>query len=127
MKNINLSANYTYAEQDFDQEGNPDFRTNFNTPMHKAKASFRYSDLFPNFGIGANFRWSDEYFWQAGFGDGIVPAYSVVDAQINYKIPKWKTLLKAGATNLLNDEYFTAIGTPYIGAQYYVAISINNL
>ncbi len=127
MKNINLSANYTYAEQDFDQEGNPDFRTNFNTPMHKAKASFRYTDLFPNFGIGANFRWSDEYFWQAGFGDGIIPAYSVVDAQINYKIPKWKTLLKAGATNLLNDEYFTAIGTPYIGAQYYVAISINNL
>lgn len=127
IKKINLGVNYTYAEQDFDQAANPDFRTNFNTPQHKAKASFRYTDLFPNFGIGGNFRWSDEYFWQAGFGDGIVPSYSVFDAQINYKIPKFKALIKAGGTNILNEEYFTAYGAPNIGAQYYVSISINNL
>jgi len=127
MKKINLGVNYTYSKQDFDQAANPDFRTNFNTAQHKAKASFRYSDLFPNFGFGANFRWSDEYFWQAGFGDGIIPSYSVLDAQINYKITKWKTLLKAGASNALNKEYFTAYGAPNIGAQYYISISINNL
>ncbi|MFT5103164.1 MAG: iron complex outermembrane receptor protein [Candidatus Latescibacterota bacterium] len=127
MKKINLGANYTYTKQDFDQAANPDFRTNFNTPQHKAKASFRYSDLFPNFGFGANFRWSDEYFWEAGFGDGIVPSYSVLDAQLNYKIKKWETLLKAGGSNILNKEYFTAYGAPYVGAQYYISISINNL
>lgn len=127
IQKINLGANYTYAEQDFDQASNPDFRTNFNTPMHKVKASFRYTDLFPNFGIGANFRWSDEYFWQAGFGDGIVPSYSVLDAQINYKIPKLKTMLKIGASNVLNEEYFTAYGAPNVGAQYYASIIINNL
>jgi outer membrane receptor protein involved in Fe transport len=127
MKKINLGVNYTYAEQDFDQAGNPDFRTNFNTPMHKVKASMRYTDLFPNFGFGANFRWSDEYFWQAGFGDGIVPSYSVLDAQLNYKIPKLKTMLKIGASNVLNEEYFTAYGAPNIGAQYYASIIINNL
>jgi iron complex outermembrane recepter protein len=127
MKKINLGVNYTYAKQDFDQAANPDFRTNFNTPQHKAKASFTYSDLFENFGFGANFRWSEEYFWQAGFGDGIVPSYSVLDAQINYKMTKWKTLFKAGASNVLNKEYFTAYGAPNIGAQYYISISINNL
>jgi outer membrane receptor for ferrienterochelin and colicin len=127
MSKINIGANYTYAKQDFDQDANPDFRTSFNTPQHKAKATFRYTDLLPNFGIGANFRWSGEYFWQAGFGDGIVPSYSVLDAQINYKIPKFKTMFKAGATNVLNDEYFTAFGAPNIGAQYYLSIIINNL
>ncbi|MBT8261785.1 MAG: TonB-dependent receptor [Bacteroidia bacterium] len=126
-KKVNLSANYTYADQDFDQEANPDFRTNFNTPMHKAKASVRVTDLFPNFGVGANFRWSDEYFWQAGFADGIVPSFSVLDAQINYKIPKLKTMIKAGASNVLNEEYFTAYGTGNIGAQYYVSLIVNNL
>lgn len=127
IKKINFGVNYTYAEQDFDQAGNPDFRTNFNTPMHKVKASFRYTDLFPNFGFGVNARWSDEYFWQAGFGDGIVPSYTVLDAQINYKIPKLKTMLKIGASNLLNDEYFTAFGAPNVGAQYYASLIVNNL
>jgi len=127
MKKVNLGANYTYAELDFDQEASPDFRTNFNTPMHKAKASMRVTDLFPNFGFGANYRWSDEYFWQAGFADGIVPSFSVLDAQINYKIPKLKTMLKVGASNVLNEEYFTAFGTGNVGAQYYISVIINNL
>jgi outer membrane receptor protein involved in Fe transport len=126
-KKVNLSANYTYADLDFDQEANPDFRTNFNTPQHKAKGSVRVTDLFPNFGLGANFRWSDEYFWQAGFADGIVPSFSVLDAQVNYKIPKLKTMIKVGASNVLNEEYFTAYGTGNIGAQYYVSLIVNNL
>ncbi len=127
INKINVGVNYTYAKLDFDQDANPDFRASFNTPQHKAKATFRYTDLFPNFGFGANFRYSGEYFWQAGFGDGIVPSYSVLDAQINYKIPKLKTMLKAGATNVLNDEYFTAVGAPNVGAQYYLSLIINNL
>lgn len=126
-KKINLSANYTYAELDFDQAANPDFRTNFNTPQHKAKGSVRVNDLFPNFGFGVNYRWSDEYFWQAGFADGIVPSFSVLDAQMNYKIPRLKTTLKVGASNVLNEEYFTAFGTGNVGAQYYASITINNL
>ena len=126
-KKVRLNANYTYADQDFDQEANPDFRTNFNTPMHKAKGGVRVTDLFPNFGFGANYRWSDEFFWQARFGDGIVPSFSVLDAQLNYSIPKWKTMIKVGASNVLNDEYFTAFGTGLIGSQYYASIIINNL
>ncbi|MCW5518372.1 TonB-dependent receptor [Aureitalea sp. L0-47] len=126
-KKVSVNANYTFADQDYDRDANPDFRTNFNTPMHKAKAGFRVTDLFEDFGFGANYRWSDEYFWQAGFGDGIVPSFSVLDAQINYKIPKWKTMIKVGASNVLNEEYFTAFGTGNIGAQYYASLIINNL
>ena len=52
--------------------------------------------------------------------NGVVPEYHVVDAQINLKIPSFKSTLKAGATNLLGDEYFTAFGTGNIGSMYYV-------
>ena len=122
-----LGFNYTYAKLDFDQEANPDFRTFFNTPEHKVKASFGNTEVFKNFGFNLAWRWSDNYFWEASFGDGDVPAFHVVDAQVNYRIPSLKSSIKVGATNLLQDEYFTAFGTGLIGSMYYVSLTINNL
>ncbi|PKV48470.1 outer membrane receptor protein involved in Fe transport [Aquimarina sp. MAR_2010_214] len=124
---FDLGVNYTYAEQDFDKDKDPDFVTNFNTPKHKVKATFGHANLFENFGFNASYRWSDSYFWEASFGNGNIPSFSVIDAQINYKIPKLKTTLKVGATNIGGDEYFTAFGTGFIGSQYYISLSINNL
>ena len=124
---FDLGVNYTYAEQDFDKSRDPDFRTEFNTPKHKVKATFGHTDLFKNFGFNTSYRWSDSYFWEASFGNGDVPSFSVIDAQINYKIPKLKAILKAGATNIGGDEYFSAFGTGFIGSQYYISLSINNL
>lgn len=124
---FDLSMNYTYAKLDFDRENNPDFRTSFNTPEHKVKASFGKTELFKNFGFNVSWRWSDTFFWEASFGDGIVPSFNVVDAQVNYRVPGIKSTFKLGATNLLADEYFTAFGTGFIGAQYYVSWTINNL
>ncbi len=124
---FDLGVNYTFAEQDLDGERDPDFRTEFNTPKHKVKATFGHSNLFKNFGFNASYRWSDDYFWEAAFGNGEVPSFSVIDAQLNYKIPALKTILKAGATNIGGDEYFTAFGTGLIGSQYYVSLTINDL
>ncbi len=124
---FDLSANYTYSKLDFDVKQNPDFRTNFNTPEHKVKASFGKTELFKNFGFNVSWRWSDNYFWEASFGDGDVPSFNVLDAQINFRVPSLKSTFKAGATNLLQDEYFTAFGTGFIGSQYYVSWTINNL
>lgn len=123
---FDLSANYTYARLDFDVAANPNVRTNFNTPEHKVKASFGKTDLFENLGFNLSWRWSDNYFWEANFGDGEVPAFNVLDAQVNYRIPKYKSTIKLGASNLLQDEYFTAFGTGYIGSIYYLSLTINN-
>ncbi|MEM7087387.1 MAG: TonB-dependent receptor [Bacteroidota bacterium] len=126
--NFDLGGNYTYAYLDFDTEANPDFRTNFNTPEHKVKATFGNAELFKNFGFNVAWRWSDNYFWEASFGDGDVPAFHVLDAQLNYRVPGFlKSQFKVGATNLLMDEYFTAFGTGLIGSMYYVSWTINNL
>lgn len=125
--NFDIEGNYTFAEQDFDQASAPDFRTAFNTPKHKVKVSFGNTELFTNFGFNLNYRWSDTYFWQASFADGQVPSFSVLDAQVNYKLPNWKTMVKAGATNIGGQDYFTAYGTGLIGQQYYVSLIFNNL
>lgn len=122
-----LSGSYTYAKQDFDQEANPDFMSNFNTPEHKFKASLGNTDVFENFGFNLAYRFSDDYFWEATFGNGVVPEFHVLDAQLNYRVPSIKSSFKVGATNLLGDEYFTAFGTGFIGSMYYVSWTINNL
>ncbi|GAA4235294.1 TonB-dependent receptor [Postechiella marina] len=127
FKDFDLSGSYTYAKLDFNREKYPDFTTNFNTPEHKFKASFGNTDLFENFGFNIAYRFSDDYFWEATFGNGIVPEFHTVDAQINLKVPSMKSIFKAGATNLLGKEYFTAFGTGHIGSMYYVSWTINNL
>ncbi|PIX08366.1 MAG: hypothetical protein COZ75_12395 [Flavobacteriaceae bacterium CG_4_8_14_3_um_filter_34_10] len=127
LGNFDLDGNYTFADEDFDQASSPDFRTSFNTPKHKVKVSFGNTELIKNLGFNINYRWSDSFVWQATFADGKVPAYSVVDAQINYTIPIIKSTLKVGAANIGNNEYFTAFGTGLIGSQYYVSLTINNL
>lgn len=126
LKKFDFTANYTYTKQDFDRTLYPDFRTNFNTPEHKVKASFGSTELVDNFGFNVAWRWSDDYFWEATFGDGEVPSFSTVDAQINYTIPSLKSTLKLGAANLGGYDYFTAFGTGLIGSQYYLSLTINN-
>lgn len=127
LGNFDVGGSYTYTKQDFDQASFPDFKTSFNTPEHKAKLNFGNTELFTNFGFNVAWRWSDNYYWQATFGDGEIPAYHSLDAQISYTIPALKSSLKAGATNVLGKEYFTAIGTGSIGSMYYVSWTINNL
>ena len=123
---FDLSGSYTYAKLDFDRDTYPDFTTNFNTPEHKFKASFGNTEVFENFGFNIAYRYSDDYYWEATFGNGVVPEYHVLDAQVSLKVPSFKSTFKAGATNLLGDEYFTAFGTGFIGSMYYVGWTINN-
>ena len=125
--NFDLSANYTYAKQDFDDNKYPDFRTSFNTPEHKVKVIFGNTEFIKNLGFNVAWKWSDTYEWQATFADGQIPSYHTIDAQFNLTIPKLKSSLKAGAVNALGEEYFTAIGTGYIGSMYYLSWTINNL
>ena len=123
--NFEIGGNYNYADLDFDQATFPDFRTNFNTPEHKFKAFFGNTELFENFGFRVNYRWSDEYLWQASFADGTIPSYSILDAQFTYSLPSFKSSFKIGGSNILGEEYISAIGTGSIGSIYYVSWTIN--
>jgi len=123
---FDVGVNYTYnLLEDAEDLRARGIRTNFNTPEHRFKASFGHTELFKNFGFGINYRWSDEYFWEASFQDGDIDSFSVLDAQINYAVPSIKSVFKIGGSNILNDEYVTAFGTGNIGAIYYVTWSIN--
>ncbi|WP_223549806.1 TonB-dependent receptor domain-containing protein [Aestuariivivens sp. NBU2969] len=127
LGNFDLSGSYTYAKLDFDRDTYPDFVTNFNTPEHKFKASFGNTELFKNFGFNVAYRFSDDYYWEATFGDGVIPEFHVLDAQINLTVPSLKSIFKVGGTNLTGKEYYTAYGTGFLGSMYYISWTINNL
>lgn len=124
-KGFELSANYNYAQFDFDQSLDPSFEAGFNTPKHRAKASIGNEKLFKNFGFNISGRWNSEYLWQSTFADGMIDAATVIDAQINYALPKLKSVLKLGAANLGGKEYQQVLGAGLIGQQYFASITIN--
>jgi len=123
---FNLGANYTYAKFDFDQASDPDFEAGFNTPEHKVKIQFGKQNVFKNFGFNINARWQDEYRWESTFLDADITSRTVIDAQINYSVPAWKSVFKVGGANLTGQEYLSAPGVGAIGSQYYIAWTINN-
>ena len=126
MDDFDFSVSYTYAKMDFNESSDPGFEPSFNTPEHKVKASFGNPKLFKNFGFNVNWRWNDYYLWQATFADGYLPAKSLLDAQVNYTLPKLKSTIKVGGSNILGYEYVSAPGSGAIGALYYVSWTINN-
>ncbi|AUC16827.1 hypothetical protein BTO06_17495 [Tenacibaculum sp. SZ-18] len=123
---FNVGLNYTWSKFDFDQSSDPDFEAGFNTPEHKVKFQFGHTNIFDNFGFNLNVRWQDEYYWESTFHDANIDARTVIDAQMNYKIPSLKSIIKVGGANLTGQEYFSAPGVGAIGSQYYISWTINN-
>jgi len=120
-----FGLNYTYAKFDFDQDTDPDYEAGFNTPEHSVKVSFGNTDLFENFGFKVDARWQNEFLWESTFADALIKERTVVDAQINYRVPKLKSIFKVGGTNLGGEEYMSAPGVGSIGSMYYVSWVVN--
>ncbi|MFV8347643.1 TonB-dependent receptor domain-containing protein [Flavobacterium sp. ZB4P13] len=120
-----VGVNYNYAEFKFDQAKDPSFEAGFNTPKHRVKASLGNEKLFNNFGFNISGRWNNEYLWQSTMADGMIDAATVIDAQINYNIPKLKSTLKLGASNIGGKEYTQVLGAGLIGQQYFASWTIN--
>lgn len=126
FKDFNLGANYTLSRMIFDQSSDPTFQPGFNTPEHQVKVSFGNANLFKNFGFNINARWQSEFLWQSSFLNGLVEDRTVLDAQMNYRIPSMKSRFKIGGTNLTGKEYVVAPGSGSIGSLYYISWTINN-
>lgn len=106
------------------------FQAGFNTPKYRLNAGLGNSGLGKKerIGFNVNLRWQDSFFWEGGgLADGTVKSYTTLDAQVNYKLPKIKSQIKLGGTNITNKYYQTGFGNPYIGGMYYVSLAYNIL
>jgi len=106
------------------------FQAGFSTPKYRFNAGFGNSGLGKKkvIGFNINLRWQDDFYWESGgLADGTVKAYTTLDAQVNYRLPKIKSMIKLGGTNITNKFYQTGFGNPYIGGMYYISFGYNIL
>jgi iron complex outermembrane recepter protein len=119
------SANYNYAEFDQKEIEGRSFNAGFNTPNNKFNISVGNRRLTKNFGFNINFRWQEEFEWFSSYGMWVVPEFGTLDAQLSYKIPNIKSIVKLGGSNLTQGDYRTNLGGPFVGQQYYIAITFD--
>ncbi|HET6769858.1 MAG TPA: TonB-dependent receptor [Chitinophagaceae bacterium] len=106
------------------------FQAGFSTPKYRFNAGLGNSGLGKSekIGFNINLRWQDDFYWESGgLADGTVKAYTTLDAQVNYKLKKIKSMIKLGGTNITNKFYQTGFGNPYIGGMYYLSFAYNIL
>jgi outer membrane receptor protein involved in Fe transport len=99
--------------------------TQFNTPKLRYNIGFANQNVGKGVGFNIIYRWQDKLNWQGTFASGDIKAFTTLDAQVSYKIPKTKNLIKIGASNLLNRYYLSALGNPQVGGLYYVSFGYN--
>jgi iron complex outermembrane receptor protein len=124
-RNFSLNGSYTYATFDDNSEENSAFRAGFNTPNNKFSIGIGNRKLSRNLGFNINFRWQEDFLWQSDFGEWTVPEFGLLDAQVSYKVPSIKTIIKIGGTNIAGKDYRTNLGGPFVGQQYYISLTFD--
>src|SRR5215203_4572452 len=125
-KKFTISGNANYNA--ISANPNPDvFLTGFNTPDWVTNLSFSNREVVKNVGFNIIWRWQNNVYWESTLANGWVPAYSTIDAQVNLRVPKWKSTIKVGGTDIFNNRYYQFAAGPTIGALYYVAITVDGL
>jgi outer membrane receptor protein involved in Fe transport len=122
-KNFFLNTNFTYAEIVLSEQAREDrLIAQFNTPRYRANVTFTGRDLLRGrrWGFMAAYRWINAYLFEESFHERIIPTYQLVDVQVSYKIPKWRSLIRVGGQNILNNRHVEVPGGPTLGSLYYI-------
>ena len=143
---LSLSANY-YIWDDYALTGNYSWNKltsdvtdpivpAYNTPEHKFNIGFNGRNLTTNigekqikgWGFNVNYKWIQGFVYEGSPQfTGNVPTYSLLDAQINYRLPTPATdyIFKIGASNILNNEQFQVYGGPRVGRLAYFSVNVH--
>jgi outer membrane receptor protein involved in Fe transport len=122
-KTFTISGNANYNTLAQDKTKDDALIPGFNTPKWFTNVSIGNRQVVKNVGFNVVWHWQDNFYWQNLFGNGNVPAYSTIDAQVTYGLPKLHTSVKVGGSNIFNSAYFQYVGGPTIKGLYYVAIT----
>ncbi len=133
-QNFTVGGNVAYnALTNADELGS--FQAAFNSPKYRFNLQLGNREVVKNLGFNVTYRWQDRFVWQSSFVQQIVsanqlsviPAYGVVDAQVSYKLPSLKSIVKIGGSNVLNHYYTQAWGNPSVGGLYYISLLFDEL
>ncbi|MEY4935933.1 MAG: hypothetical protein RIS64_2292 [Bacteroidota bacterium] len=104
-------------------------RNFFISPENRYNIMLNNPKVTKNFGFSVAYRWTDKMWVEQGNtqGDVMLPAWNTIDAAFSYKIPAYRTIVKLGASNLLNQYYSQGYGLAQIGGVYYIALNFDEV
>ncbi len=124
-----LMANLTWAQFNI-LDANPNNIPAFNTPRFKSNLVLSNDRLTERVGFSLAWHWQEAFDWYGTFTQnqpGRIPVYSLLDAQVSYRVPAVKTVVKLGASNLANNYVVQAYGSPAVGGLYYLTLTFDEL
>jgi len=125
-----LRANYSWnnlIKKDLDDPIVPAF----NTPEHKYNVGISGRNVpinmgglsIKSMGFNINYKWVQGFVFEGSPQfTGLIDDYGLMDAQINFKLDRINTVLKIGASNLLNNKVAQTYGGPRIGRLGYISL-----
>jgi iron complex outermembrane recepter protein len=125
-KKYTIAGNINFNKMKTGQS-NDIFVTGFNTPQWSTNLSFGNREVVKNIGFNIAWRWQDSFLWESPLVTGNIAAFSSFDAQVSFRFPKLKSLLKVGGSDIFNNRYLQYAGGPTLGALYYAAITVEGL
>jgi len=138
-KGFNIGTNVAYNKLTGFTPSPEQEYSGFNTPQYRYNITFgKRIGSGERFGFNVNFRHQDAFVWEAGFVQPTttgtpfftntgVPRIRNIDAQISYKLPEMKSIIKIGGTNIGGNPYIQAFGSASVGSMYYVSLTFDEL
>ncbi len=118
----NVAFNELISEKDLQRQG---FSAGFNTPKWRYNLQLRNRRVTDRIGFNLTYRWQDAFVWESAIGEGVIPAFGTLDAQISYRIPNLSTIVKISGTNILNERHTTSFANPSLGSIYMVTFTFD--
>ena len=119
---LTVGGNVTYAKLGRKDQSDG-LEDGFNTPPWIYNLSVSGTSIYKIFGFAVNYREQAEFLWQSALATGTVSGYRTLDLQISAELLKGALTAKLGATNVLNEYYYSFTGGPAIGGLYYLNLT----
>ena len=99
----------------------------YNTPEHKYNLGVSARDIPMatgiDFGFNVNYKWVEGFIFEGSPQfTGFVDSYDLLDAQVNWNFNKYNTIIKLGASNILDNQHYETYGGPEIGRLAYISL-----
>jgi iron complex outermembrane receptor protein len=95
----------------------------YNTPQWIGNLGINGNHIYQQLGFNIALKYQSKYYYQSFLVNGDVPSLLNADVQVRYSFAKQRLDVKAGATNLLNQYYYSILGGPQVGGFYYTTLT----
>lgn len=122
-----LNGNYSWNKLNKVFEDDPIIPA-FNTPEHKFNVGLSGRKLklgsLSDLSFSVNYKWIEGFLFEGSPQfTGLIPTYDMLDVQVSKGLKKINTVIKLGASNVLNNQQFQTYGGPRIGRLAYVSLT----